>query len=77
MPLPGLQTQYRLKPAEHCEREVFSLVSFCNGNIHTFFFIMVMNKSFECIVLRRDDAFKNSHKDSDIKDIGLRQILQI
>ena len=38
---------------------------------------MVMNKSFECIVLRRDDAFKNSHKDSDIKDIGLRQILQI
>lgn len=34
MPLPGLQTQYRLKPAEHCEREVFSLVSFCYGNIH-------------------------------------------
>ena len=53
------------------------MVIYTSQRVNTFFFIMVMNKSFECFVLRRDDAFKNSHKDSDIKDIGLRQILQI
>lgn len=32
IPLPGLQTQYRLEPAEHCEREVIFLVSY---NLYT------------------------------------------